>query len=177
MTVVLTGEGADELYAGYRYLKNLGSRELDAELLRITRGLHNLNLQRTDRMTMAHALEGRVPYLDWAHVRFALRLPPGWKVHGEERAEKWILRRAFDGALPEALLNRPKQKFAEGTGSSDIIRREAERQVTDSDLERLREEARPLELRTKEEAYCYRLFRERFPKGFAVECVGRTTAY
>ena len=177
VTVVLTGEGADELYAGYRYLKALGPHELDAELLRMTKGLHNLNLQRTDRMTMAHAIEGRVPYLDWAHVRFALRLPPEWKLNGAERMGKWILRRAFEGILPGDLLDRPKQKFAEGAGSSDVIRREAERQVTDSDLERLREEARPVELTTKEEAYCYRLFKERFPKEFAVGCVGRTAAY
>src|SRR3990170_2999383 len=177
VTVVLTGEGADELYAGYRYLKALGPHELDAELLRMTKGLHNLNLQRTDRMTMAHAIEGRVPYLDWAHIRFALRLPPEWKLNGAERMGKWILRRAFEGILPGDLLDRPKRKFAEGAGSSDVIRREAERQVTDSDLERLREEARPVELTTKEEAYCYRLFKERFPKEFAVSCVGRTAAY
>lgn len=177
VTVVLTGEGADELYAGYRYLRDLPSAALDSELVRITRALHHLNLQRTDRMTMAHGLEGRVPYLDWAHIGFALGLPPEWKIHGAERVEKWILRTAFAGSLPEEILLRGKEKFAEGTGSVDVVRQEAERQVSDAEFERMREETRPLELRTKEEAYCYRVFRDRFPKQFAVECLGRTEVY
>jgi asparagine synthase (glutamine-hydrolysing) len=160
--VVLTGEGADELYAGYRYLKDLTEGPpLHAELVRITRALHNLNLQRTDRMTMAHSLEGRVPYLDWEHVNFALTLPTAVKIHGSERAEKWLLRKAFPEALPEDLLWRGKQKFAEGTGSFDVIRKEAERQISDREFER--EAARaPVPLRTKEELYCYRLFADRF---------------
>ena len=175
--VVLTGEGADELYAGYRYLKDLPSEALHPELVRITQGLHNLNLQRTDRMTMAHALEGRVPYLDWEHLCFALELPPEWKIRRDEGVEKWLLRRAGSGQLPDSLLWREKQKFAEGTGSYDVIRREAERQLTDGDYEKIREEAWPISLRTKEEAYCYRLFRDRFPKAVALECLGRTEVY
>lgn len=177
VTVVLTGEGADELYSGYRYLKDLAPDALHPELVRITRALHNLNLQRTDRMAMAHSLEGRVPYLDWEHVGFALGLPTEWKIHGDDRIEKWILRRAFPGYLPDDLTWRDKQKFAEGTGSFDVIRREAERQLSDADLEKLRGEAHPLDLRTKEEAYCYGLFRDRFPKEVAVECLGRTQVY
>lgn len=175
--VVLTGEGADELYAGYDYLKELAPDALRGELVRITQGLHNLNLQRTDRMTMANSLEGRVPYLDWAHVGLALGLPPDWKIHGPERLEKWILRKAFPGHLPESLLWRGKRKFAEGAGSSEVIHREAERQLTDTDLERIRSEAHPMEIRTKEEAYCYRLFSERFPKEVALNCLGRTLVY
>ncbi len=177
VTVVLTGEGADELYAGYRYLRDLPADALHPELVRLTRSLHNLNLQRTDRMTMAHGLEGRVPYLDWANVAFALGLPGALKIHGESRTEKWILREAFPGYLPTDLQERTKQKFAEGTGNAFVVAREAERQVSDRDFERLREEARPVDLRTKEEAYCYRLFRERFPKSVATGCVGRTEVY
>jgi len=177
VTVVLTGEGADELYAGYRYLKDLPPDALHQELVRITQTLHNVNLQRTDRMTMAHGLEGRVPYLDWAHVAFALGLPTEWRIHGADRIEKWILRRASQGLLPPDLLSRKKQKFAEGTGSVDVVRREAERQLTDAEFERIRQDSRPIELRTKEEAYCYRLFRENFPKEVALECLGRTQVY
>jgi len=177
VTVVLTGEGADELYAGYRYLKDLPRDALHPELVRITQGLHNLNLQRTDRMTMTHGLEARVPYLDWGHVQFALGLPDEWKVQGEDRTEKWILRRAAEDVLPEDLVWRQKAKFAEGTGSADLVRREADRQLTDAEFTSLREEARPLALRTKEEAYCYRLFRERFPKEGALQCLGRTDVY
>lgn len=160
--VVLTGEGADELYAGYAYLKGVpDAGGLRRELVRITKDLHFVNLQRTDRMTMAHSLEGRVPYLDWDHVRFALSLPTAMKIRGPERVEKWLLRAAFPDALPEDLLWRGKQKFAEGTGSSDVIRREAERQISDAEFEREASLA-PVGLRTKEELFCYRLFAERF---------------
>ena len=175
--VVLTGEGADELYAGYRYLRDFAPEALHSELARITRALHNLNLQRTDRMTMAHSIEGRVPYLDWTHLGFALALRVEWKVGGSPRVEKWILRQVAEGILPEDLVWRGKQKFAEGTGSVDVIRREAERQLSDREFDRIREEALPIEVRTKEEAYCYGLFRERFPKEVALECLGRTAIY
>ena len=177
--VVLTGEGADELYAGYRYLRDLPEGEpLHRELLRITKDLHYVNLQRTDRMTMAHSLEGRVPYLDAAHVRFALSLPTSLKIHGPERTEKWLLRAAFPGLLPEDLLWRTKQKFAEGTGSAGVIRKEAERQISDAEFEREASRA-PVPLRTKEEVYCYRLFRENvdLPPQIVRELVGTTHVY
>jgi len=162
VTVVLTGEGADELYAGYRYLKDVPAGGLHGELVRITRDLHFMNLQRTDRMTMAHSLEGRVPFLDWDHVGFALSLPTHLKIRGPERTEKWLLRKAFLGELPDGLLWRGKQKFAEGTGSADVIRREADRQISDREFERDAGRA-PVPLRTKEEVLCYRLFADRFP--------------
>jgi asparagine synthase (glutamine-hydrolysing) len=177
--VVLTGEGADELYAGYRYLKELPPGEsLHRELVRITQDLHFVNLQRTDRMTMAHSLEARVPYLDWEHVRFALSLPTYVKIHGPERIEKWLLRKAFPEALPEDLLWRNKQKFAEGTGSFDVIRREAERQISDAKFEREAGRA-PVPLRTKEELFCYHLFEEAFdlPPSVAPGLVGTTSVY
>ena len=177
--VVLTGEGADELYAGYRYLKDLPEgAPLHAELVRTTRSLHHVNLQRTDRLTMAHGLEGRVPYLAWDHVRFALSLPTELKIRGPQRVEKWLLRRAFPDALPETLLWREKQKFAEGTGSSDLLRREAERTISDTEFEREAERA-PVPLRTKEELYCYRLFAERFdlPDDVVQGIVGTTAVY
>ena len=124
---------------------------------------------------MAHGLEGRVPFLDWSHLQLALSLPTEWKI-GPEGTEKWILREAFRGLLPEGLLRRPKQKFAEGTGSADVIRREAERQIDDRKFARLRARA-PVPLRTKEEAFCYSLFEERFPAEVAATCLGQTAVY
>ncbi len=177
--VVLTGEGADELYAGYEYLREFpDGAGLHGELVRITQALHNVNLQRTDRMTMAHSLEGRVPYLDWEHVQFALSLPPQFKIHGRERVEKWLLRKAFPDALPEELLWRNKQKFAEGTGSFEVIRDEANRQISNAELER--EKGRvPVPVRTKEELFCYRLFSEQFDLETDVvkDLVGITAVY
>ena len=81
--VVLTGEGADELFAGYDYLRELHDPvALHAELVRTVQGLHHLNLQRCDRVTMAHGLEARVPFLDRQVIALALRLPPAWKLSG-----------------------------------------------------------------------------------------------
>ena len=78
MKVVLTGEGADELFAGYEYLREFTDPDdLHAELVRTVESLHNLNLQRCDRVTMAHGLEARVPFLDREVIEWALRLPPG----------------------------------------------------------------------------------------------------
>ena len=96
--VVLTGEGADELFAGYEYMREFTDDDaLHAELERTVRSLHNLNLQRCDRVTMAHAVEARVPFLDRAVIAWALRIPPGEK-QGEP--EKRLLREAFDGLAP-----------------------------------------------------------------------------
>jgi len=177
--VVLTGEGADELYAGYRYLKDLQDGEpLHRELLRTAQALHNLNLQRLDRLTMAHSIEGRVPYLDWDHVTLAMSLPTSLKLRGQDRMDKWILRRAFRGILPEDLLWRAKQKFAEGTGSSDLIRNEAERQISDAEFDRDTKRS-PVPLRTKEELYCYRLFRDHYDLDPDIQAnlVGTTRSY
>lgn len=177
--VVLTGEGADELYAGYRYLKDLSpGRELHDELVRITQALHNVNLQRTDRMTMAHSLEGRVPYLDWSHLVFAIGLPNRFKIDGSRRTEKWLLRKAFRDVLPASLLSRPKEKFAEGTGVANLVRREAERQISDAEYERDRARAAAA-VRSKEELYCLRLFEEHFdlPAEVVRDLVGTTAIY
>ena len=93
--VVLTGEGADELFAGYDHLRELAEDDLRDELLRGVAGLHNLNLQRCDRVTMAHGLEARVPFLDRDLVAVAPRLPVAWKLPGEHGQEKTLLREAF----------------------------------------------------------------------------------
>jgi asparagine synthase (glutamine-hydrolysing) len=73
--VVLTGEGADELFAGYDYQRDYHGAHLHRELQRLVRGLHGINLQRVDRMSMAHGLEARVPFLDTAMVELALAIP------------------------------------------------------------------------------------------------------
>jgi len=119
--VVLSGEGADELFAGYRYLADLepGGDVLSAELRLITENLHNSNLQRADRMTMAHGLEGRVPFLDVAMVDLAFRMDPALKRrngHG-----KWVLRRVAERYLPSNVVWRQKEKFAMGTGIGPLL--------------------------------------------------------
>jgi asparagine synthase (glutamine-hydrolysing) len=116
--VVLTGEGADELFAGYAYLAQFeDGNDLHQELWHITNALHNTNLQRVDRMTMAHGLEARVPFLDKEVIDWAIRIPPGFK-RNSSGITKWCLREAFrnQGLLPDSIINREKKKFAEGSG-------------------------------------------------------------
>lgn len=125
--VVLTGEGADELFAGYDYLGGLGGDEaLHEELRRLVTGLHALNLQRVDRLTMAHSLEARVPFLDVDMVQLAQVIPPALKLHDDGdrgRTDKWILRRAFEHLLPEDIAWRGKQQFDQGSGAAGALPR------------------------------------------------------
>jgi asparagine synthase (glutamine-hydrolysing) len=157
--VVLTGEGADELFAGYDYLREFGAAaDLQAELERTVRSLHNLNLQRCDRVTMAHGLEARVPFLDAEVIRWALRLPPEAKLTGPDRPEKALLREAFDGWLPHHLLWRTKAEFGDGSGARDVLSRAVEGTVTDAAFESERTAVDP-PLRTKEEVAYHRIWR------------------
>src|SRR5919199_1633677 len=115
--VVLTGEGADELFAGYDYLREFRApAALHTELVRIVRSLHNLNLQRCDRVTMAHAVEARVPFLDKCVIEWALRVPASAKLARPGEPEKRLLREAFDGWLPGDLLWRGKGEVGGGRG-------------------------------------------------------------
>ena len=115
--VVLSGEGADELFAGYAYLDNFGGGErLKHELVAITVRLQDTNLQRADRVSMAHGLEARVPFLDLNLVRFVSRLPAELLSPMPDRPEKWLLREACRGLLPAPIEQRKKMKFSEGAG-------------------------------------------------------------
>jgi asparagine synthase (glutamine-hydrolysing) len=123
--VVLTGEGADELFAGYDYHKALGTGPaLQTELRRSIGALHNINLQRVDRMTMAHGLEARVPFLDTAMIALAARIAPDLKMRSHKdggATEKWILRRAFSDLLPDDIVWRDKLQFDQGSGAGDFL--------------------------------------------------------
>ena len=158
--VVLTGEGSDELFAGYAYLCDFTDPdELHAELVRTVESLHNLNLQRCDRVTMAHGLEARVPFLDREVIEWALRVPPGFKVAAPGQPEKRLLREAFEGWLPHALLWRDKAEFGDGSGAADVLTAAIEAEVDPADLERERDLVTP-PLRTREELAYYRIFRD-----------------
>lgn len=118
--VVLTGEGADELFAGYRYHADVPPDLLHAELRRSLGEMHHINLQRVDRMTMAHSLEGRVPFLDLDVIDTALRVPPELKLPAGG-PEKWVLRAAVADLLPPEITWRTKAQFDEGSGVGDLV--------------------------------------------------------
>ena len=171
--VVLTGEGADELFAGYEYLRGFGDAEgLHTEITRTVEGLHNLNLQRCDRVTMAHGLEARVPFLDREVIAFALGLPAESKLAGPGEPEKRLLREAFAGWLPDELLWREKSQFGDGSGAAEVLTAAMEERVSEEDLERERGAVDP-PLRTREELAYFRIFSEHLPGVRPERTVGR----
>lgn len=128
MKVVLTGEGADELFAGYSYFADYDDPAvLQNELRRSLGAMHDVNLQRVDRMTMAHSLEARVPFLDPEMVRIAMATPADLKQRPEQGCdgEKWILRKACEDLVPTDIVWRGKLQFDQGSGFSDYLDRHA----------------------------------------------------
>ena len=120
-TILFSGEGADELCQGYIYFhKAPSTNEADAESRRLLEDLYLYDNLRADRMTAAHGLELRVPFLDKFFTSYYLSLPP------EERQpqfgiEKHFLRKSFSktGLLPESVLWRPKEAFSDGVSSKE----------------------------------------------------------
>lgn len=130
---VLTGEGADELFAGYTYHHAYARkpRALADELTRSLGAMHNINLQRVDRITMAQGLEARTPFLDRDLIDFAQSIPASLKIKvvdevSRETTEKWILRKAVEDLLPEQVVWRKKAQFDEGSGTVDALSRALE---------------------------------------------------
>lgn len=156
--VVLAGEGADELFAGYEHygLHDDGD-DLQEDLLSTLEGMHIGGLQRVDRVCAAHGLEPRLPFLDLDMVELALALPPAWKLISAERPAKWLLRRAFDGWVPDEVLWRRKEQFGEGTGMNDVLSEHFGGDISKESFDQERNALNP-PLRTREELAYYRIF-------------------
>jgi asparagine synthase (glutamine-hydrolysing) len=170
--VVFSGEGGDELFAGYDYLKFLDPAAIPAELIDITGRLHNTALQRVDRCAAAHGTVAHVGFLDPDVVEYALHIPAEYKLRNG--VEKWILRQAVADILPEPVLNRPKAKFWQGAGFEDLLAVYAEENVSEADFDRERQLANGWKLNTKEELLYYRIFREHFGEFDDLSWMGRT---
>jgi asparagine synthase (glutamine-hydrolysing) len=162
--VVLTGEGADELFGGYAYFAGVEDpRQFHRECVSLLLNLHGMNLQRVDRMTMAHGLEGRVPFLDTDFVAWCMSLDPRLKLWSPGTLEKGLLREAFRAMLPAEIVARRKLEFSAGSGVEVLLAQHAEQLVTDRDLSRARAHFTVDPPGTKEEVLYRRIFDEFFP--------------
>jgi len=169
---IFSGEGGDELFAGYDYLKSIPTPDLDQELIDLTGRLHNTALQRVDRCATAFGLTAHVIFADPQLFEYAMRIPVNLKI--KDGTEKWILRKAMEELLPETILQRPKAKFWEGAGVKSMISDYAATQITDADFKDERNLTNGWTLNTKEELYYYRIFKDHFGDLDNIDWMGRT---
>ncbi|MFW6172897.1 MAG: asparagine synthase-related protein, partial [Elusimicrobiota bacterium] len=129
--IVLMGEGSDELFGGYHYLKGLSLPEMEKEIINLTNAGHHMGFQRDDRMNIAHGMDYDVPFMDMKVVESALSIPADWKIFGtDKKVEKWILRKAYENELPKDVVWRRKDQFSQGAGSRESIENYANELIT-----------------------------------------------
>nr|WP_315162112.1 asparagine synthase B [uncultured Flavobacterium sp.] len=177
--VVLSGEGADEIFGGYLYFRNAPSTEdFQKETIERVQKLFTADLLRADKSTMAHGLEARVPFLDKAFLDMAVRIKAEEKMPKTyDGKEKYILRKAFDTPdnpyLPEEVLWRQKEQFSDGVGYNwiDQLIEYCSSQVSDEQLAGAAAEF-PYNSPATKEAYFYRsIFNKYYPQVSAAQTV------
>tara|TARA_S200000501_G_scaffold376860_1_gene433142 strand:- start:275 stop:1945 length:1671 start_codon:yes stop_codon:yes gene_type:complete len=168
--MVLSGEGADELFGGYLYFhKAPSAEEFHKETVRKLDKLHQYDCLRANKSLAAWGIEGRVPFLDKEFIDVAMRINPKDKMINSERMEKWVVRKAFEEYLPESVAWRQKEQFSDGVGYSwiDTLKEVVDSAVTDEQM--LNANFRfPLQTpQNKEEFYYRSIFQEHFPSDAA----------
>ena len=172
--MVLSGEGADEVFGGYLYFhKAPDSKAFHEETVRKLGKLHLYDCLRANKSLCAWGVEGRVPFLDKEFLDVAMRLNPEDKMIKEGRIEKWVLRKAFEDLLPESVVWRQKEQFSDGVGYNwiDSLKKLTEEQVSDTDMAHATERFPVNPPRNKEEYYYRSIFEEHFPSATAAQSV------
>jgi asparagine synthase (glutamine-hydrolysing) len=173
--MVLSGEGADEIFGGYLYFhKAPNAKALHEETVRKLDKLHLYDCLRANKSLAAWGVEGRVPFLDKEFMDIAMRLNPEDKLSGlKGRMEKWILRKAFEDYLPESVAWRQKEQFSDGVGYSwiDTLRELASSQISDEQFAKAAERFPINPPMTKEEYHYRTIFEELFPSDSAAKTV------
>ena len=172
--MVLSGEGADEIFGGYLYFhKAPDARAFHEETVRKIGRLHLYDCLRANKSLAAWGVEGRVPFLDKEFLDVAMRLNPADKMAGNGRIEKWVLRKAFEDMLPEEIVWRQKEQFSDGVGYGwiDTLKRITSEAVSDREMEHAAERFPINPPQNKEEYYYRTIFEEHFPSQTAAACV------
>ncbi|MCO5725913.1 asparagine synthase B [Robiginitalea marina] len=168
--MVLSGEGADELFGGYLYFhKAPGPRDFHEETVRKLGKLHQYDCLRANKALAAWGIEGRVPFLDKEFMDIAMRVNPRDKMAAGGRIEKWVLRKAFEDYLPESVTWRQKEQFSDGVGYSwiDTLKAVVAGEVSDEQMANAHYRF-PLQTPANKEEYYYRsLFESHFPSDAA----------
>jgi len=168
--MVLSGEGADEIFGGYLYFhKAPNAKEFHEETVRKLDKLHMYDCLRANKSLMAWGIEGRVPFLDKEFIDVAMRLNPQDKMINGERMEKWIIRKAFEDMLPESVAWRQKEQFSDGVGYSwiDTLKEVVDKEVSDEQLANAKFRFPIQTPQNKEEFYYRSIFEDHFPSDAA----------